>query len=291
MIYLFYFIIFIILLFSKNTIINGNINQYLFFVFFWLLFILLVWTHNKLELHHIFAITISKKVSQGAIIFAGLALLLLQFWRLNHPLFSSNNYVYSLNIFNALFNWQVEWETIIQGNGKLKQNANSIELSIDGAGASAIALRKMPELPSDQPWASMLRPIRTTTKTTEERTLTVVATATRTKQYLGLVFSNRFSIQLVNNGVLVTAPYSREDVRAEFIPFEPTFFLNSHEWTVAATGQKVQLKIDGIDVWIAPQYEALDQYVIGMPRLDQDHGGNITVQTVTVYRKKFFSPN
>jgi hypothetical protein len=99
------------------------------------------------------------------------------------------------------------------------------------------------------------------------------------------------SIQLVNNGFLVTAPNAKQDVSATFIPLSSENETSPHEWSVLANGGEIRLILDGMEVWKAPQYEPFDQYVLGMPRVDQEHGGTILVQETSVYRKQYITFN
>lgn len=292
MMYVCYLFVFIICYFTFNPIVHGAIVDYGFFLLFSLGFFQISW--GQLNIFKPASATASRllfRMLRGTVLVAGILPLVLHFWKLNHPILSQNNSTVSTQSFRSPSQWQDQWEKIIQGTGSAEQDDTTLRLNLGDRGAAALKLKQMPLLPSDLPQASFLRPLRLSGQRTDESRLTFNATVTRTKPYLGLLFSRRMSIQLVNNGFLVTAPNANQDVSATFIPLSSENAGSPHEWSVSANGGDLRLIIDGIEVWKAPQYEPFDQYVLGMPRSDQEHGGTIFLQSASVYRKQYISLN
>jgi hypothetical protein len=290
--YLLYFILFITLYFTFNSFVHGSILEYGLFLFFSVGLCQISW--DQLHIFKPASATenwIVFRVLQATVLVAGILPVVLHFWKLNHPILSHNNSTVATHSFRSPSDWQDQWETIVQGTGSADEDANALRLNLGDRGAAALKLRRMPLLPSDLPQASFLRPLRLSRQTTDESRLTFNASATRTKPYLGLLFSRRMSIQLVNNGFLVTAPNAKQDVSATFIPLSSENETSPHEWSVLANGGEIRLILDGMEVWKAPQYEPFDQYVLGMPRVDQEHGGTILVQETSVYRKQYITFN
>jgi len=290
--YVFYLFVIIIIYFTFTPIVHGAILEYGLFLFFSLGIFQISW--GQLNIFKPASTTESRllfRMLRGTVLVAGILPLVLHFWKLNHPILSQNNRTVSTQSFRSPSGWQDQWETIVQGTGSADEDENALRLNLGDRGAAALKLKRMPLLPSDLPQASFLRPLRLSGQTTDESRLTFNATVTRTKPYLGLLFSRRMSIQFVNNGFLVTAPNAKQDVSATFIPLASDNAGNPHEWSVSANGGEIRLILDGMEVWKAPQYEPFDQYVLGMPRSDQEHGGTIMVQSTSVYRKQYIPLN
>ena len=288
----FYFFTFVVLYITFNPLVHGPMAEYGFFSAFSFGLLNISWVQLNIfkpasaSGNKFFFCTL-----QGTVLIAGASFFLLHFWKLNHPILFRTNSVMSNQSFTSTSGWQDQWEAIVQGTGSTVEGINDVRLNLGDRGAAALKLKRLPLLPSDLPWASFLRPLRSFHQPTDESRLTVTATTKRTKPYLGLLFSRRMSIQLVNNGFLVTAPNSTHDVSASFVPLTHADAGNLHEWAVSATGVELRLLLDSIEVWKAPQFEPLDQYVIGMPRPDQEHGGSITIQSTNVYRKRYIPLN
>ncbi len=292
MIYIFYLLVINILYFTFNPVVHGFFLNYIVFLFLCFGIFQILWDEiNAFVPTLVSESRLFSRVLQATVLLAGILPLVLHFWKLNHPMLSQKNSTVSTQSFRSPSGWQNQWETIVQGTGSVDEHDNALRLSLGDRGAAASKLKRMPLLPSDLPQASFLRPLTLTSQPIDESRLTFTATVTRTKPYLGLLYSRRMSIQFVNNGLLVTAPNAQQDVSATFIPFASEIAGLPHEWSASADGVEIRLRLDGTEIWKAPQYEPFDQYVIGMPRSDQEHDGTITVHATSVYRKKYIPLN
>lgn len=142
----------------------------------------------------------------------------------------------------------------------------------------------LPVLPTEMRWSSFMRPILQTHRIHEKRTVIMACSITRILPYLLLFSSNRFTIQIVRHGVLITSPFSSKEVSADFIPISQDISEQIHDWTIIADGSVLSILLDNAPIWSHIQIDPFDKYIIGETSLDSEHGGIIRIKEISIIR-------
>ena len=214
---------------------------------------------------------------------------ILHWWQLSHPLLSPVNESSISTTFLPREQWSELWETIAVTSESIRATETGLILTIESGAPTAIRLRNHPAPASERPWASFLRPIPSEYPRDYEASISFTVITNRTLSYLGLVSIRRLTIQIVNDGILITSPKSPRDVDAIFIPQTIDERHLEHVWDVRAFSQEVTIRLDGTQIWKGRQFDPFDDYVIGVPRKDPLHGGRIELRHVSVSKRIFLT--
>jgi hypothetical protein len=100
----------------------------------------------------------------------------------------------------------------------------------------------------------------------------------RTGRYFVVMSVRDLLIQAVEYGVHVTYPDAAGASRGHEIPHPLGADAQPHDWQVTRTRRDITLRLDGQQVWSAPQRGELNQLVLGETRPDPQHGGSLRVE-------------
>lgn len=217
---------------------------------------------------------------------AVLILFLLQIWKLLHPILTGNHSSI-INSFDAGSNWAQHWTPITQGLGGVTQEASTVNLIQTNNSAPSLRIHNLPLLPAEMFWSSFMRPILEPQRIHEKRSIVIVCSLKRVLPYLKFLSSNKFTIQLVSNGILITSPLPSKDLSADFIPFAPDKLEQFQTWRVIADGRMIYIFLDDTPIWAHIQIDTFDKYIIGEQSLDSEHGGSIYVKEIRITRETF----
>lgn len=262
--------------FTYQPVVNGNrLTYYAITVFSQLLFI---W------------IGLQAQSSKRIVILLGsiLTLFLLQIWKLSHPILTGNQSLITTS-FNTDSNWSRQWVPVTQGRGDIIQEASTVALIRTKDSAPSLRLHTMPILPAEMYWSSLMRPLLQSQRIHEQRTVTVVCSITRVLPYLLFFSSNKFTIQYIANGVLITSSLPSKNVSADFIPVSQDISEQFHTWKIIADGSMLYIFLNEARIWSNIQIDIFDRYIIGEQSLDPEHGGAIYVKEISVSRTTLLS--
>lgn len=274
LIYILYIIFSLFMFLTYHPVIHGPRLTYYFTTFFTQL--LSVWFASRFASSQRYSISFT----------AVLILFLIQIWKLSHPILTENHSSL-ITSFDAGSNWTQHWTPVTQGLGGVTQEASTVNLIQTNNLAQSLHVNNLPILPTEVFWSSFMRPILEPQRIHEKRSITIECSLKRVLPYLKFLSSNRFTIQLVSNGILITSPLLSKDVSADFIPFAPDTLEQFRTWRVIADGGMMYIFLDDTPIWTHIQIDTFDNYIIGEQSLDSEHGGSIHVKEIRITRETF----
>lgn len=205
----------------------------------------------------------------------------LHFWRLASPLIRGAPLIAFTSSFTEPSALGRQWDVETSGTGSASLTSGALQLTSVPRGAAYVRARLPEEPPSLDAWHMPVA----LTQLPRLEAVTWRAAMLRRESYLGVFQSKRLTIQAVSQGLLITYPDSRGDVTGHHVGSLFPADEQPHRWQIAADGATVDLSVDGIMLWSAPQREPLDELRLGETRAEPDHGGVIALYEASYTRR------
>lgn len=121
-------------------------------------------------------------------------------------------------------------------------------------------------------------------------TMTLYEDHVRMQPYLTLFTYGRLTIQIVNNGYLITIPnQTGTDVEAAFTN-DISSPLSINTWIVRMSPQRFTISLNNISIYSSNLVYMNDYIIIGDDKSDTDHGGIINVHNIRLECSRQFYP-
>lgn len=162
------------------------------------------------------------------------------------------------------------------GNGRVAFEAGAVRLESPPR-ATAYLLARLGSAPNVA--ANWWLPVGLAERERTER-LSWQATIRRTGPFYVVSEIRNLLVQAVGYGVHITYPDERKQMRGWEIQHPAGTDGQAHDWVIERDTQRISLSIDGKQVWSTMQHEALNQVKLGETKVDAEHGGSMSVQSV-----------
>ncbi|MGH2370700.1 MAG: hypothetical protein ACRDI2_21190 [Chloroflexota bacterium] len=211
----------------------------------------------------------------------------LHYWRLSRPLLHgapvvalASSFAGDLATEGESAPWRRQWDVETSGGGMVAPDGGALRLTSVPGGVAYVRAKVPPSAPPAAWWLPVGMDQLTLVETATWR-----AAVLRQAPYLGIVQSGRLSVQVVEHGLLISAPDATGDVRATLVHERFPSDSQPHRWTLTANGQTVTLAVDGRRLWAAPRREGLDELRLGETRAEAGHGGVLLLHEASFTRR------
>lgn len=261
---------------TYQPVIHGN--RLFYYVTTLLSQLLLLWTVSQPQSY----------TRLGFILYTVITIFSLQLWKLSHPILMGSEWAITTSFSNKS-DWSGSWNAVAKGSVEIIQETHTVVLITNNISATSLHVSNLPTLPTETYWSSLMRPIIEPERIHERRTVAITCLMSRVSPYLIFFSSNRLTIQLVDNGILITSPSSYKDVSADFIPVAQDVLERFHTWHIFSDGSMLYVSLDDTPIWSHIQVDPFDKYIIGDQSLDPNHGGQIHVKETNMKRNIFLT--